>query len=153
MNAVKNLIIGVCLVSASTVTYAQGMHSSHERAVPASVKESFHKDYPDADATNWKYVNGRWNADFRKMNENVSMAACYDGKGRRIDSRIPVAQNAVPEKVVNRVNQRFPGRDYRFTKIDRRGKRDLYMVRVKQRSGYKTLYLDHRGRETSYAAI
>ena len=152
MNAVKNIVLGLCLATASTSMYAQGMHSSHERTVPMSVKESFHKDYPDADATNWKYSNGKWNADFHKMNENVSMAAYYDEKGRRIDTRMPVAENTVPKKVTTHINERYPGHDYHYTKIDRKGKRDLYMVRVKQHNRYKTMYFDHRGHETSYAS-
>ena len=151
MNTSKKIILGLCLLSASSMIYAQDRY--HHRDVPMSVKESFHKDYPDADATHWKYVNRKWNADFHRMNEHVNVMAYYDMKGRRIDSRMPVAENAVPSRVIHRVNDRYPEESGRhFTKIDRRGKGDLYQVKVRQHGVYKTLYLDKRGHERDYAS-
>jgi len=146
----KKIILGLYLLSASSLIHAQNRYN--HRDVPMSVKESFHRDYPDADATHWKYVNGKWNADFHKMHENVNVIAYYDMRGRRIDSRIPVAENVVPTKVIHRVNVRYPGQAGHFTKIDRRGKGDLYQVKIKQHGVYKTLYLDSRGRERDYAS-
>jgi|SRR6187402_1882543 len=151
INVMKKIILGICLLSATTMIHAQ--NRSNHREVPMSVKESFHKDYPDADAIHWKYNNGKWNADFHKMNENVNVMAYYDLKGRRIDSRMPVAENTVPSRVIHRINDRYPGQTgYHVMKIDRRGKADLYQVKVKQHGVYKTLYLDSRGRERDYAS-
>ena len=132
------------------MTYA--MHTP-ERNVPVSVKEKFHKDYPDANTVRWTYMNGKWNADFRKMDGNIAMTSCYDGKGHHIDSRVPIARTAVPDKVIHRLNEKYPGQyTHTFTKIERPMKRDLYRVRVKQQGTYKNLYLDRRGHERDYAS-
>ena len=145
----KKIIIGLILITATTMTYAR---NTPARNVPLSVKDRFHKDYPDANATHWKYTDGKWNANFRKMEDNKMMDACYDGKGHRIDTRMTIAQTAVPDKVLHRLNDKYPGRyNHHFTKVERPNKRDLYQVRVKQQGVYKTLYLDGRGHERDYA--
>jgi AcrR family transcriptional regulator len=53
--------------------------------------------------------NGKWNADFVKMTENKGMTACYDTEGRHIDSRMTVAQSAVPTKVINHLDAEYHG--------------------------------------------
>ena len=108
----KKIIIGLCLLSATTMMYARDMKTRNtpERNVPMSVKERFHRDYPDANAVHWKYNDGRWDASFRKMDGNIEMMACYNAKGHHIDSRVPIARAAVPDKVMNRLNEKYPGR-------------------------------------------
>lgn len=151
----KKIIIGLCLLSATTMTYAINTPAINtpERNVPTSVKERFHKDYPDANAVHWKYTDGRWDANFRKMDDNRMMDACYNGKGHRIDTRMPITQSSVPDKVIRSLNEKYPGRyTHHFTKVDRPNKRDLYAVRVKQQKGYRTLYIDRSGHERDYAS-
>jgi|SRR5882757_6574126 len=155
MNFMKKIIMGLCLLSATTMMYARDTRdiNTPERNVPMSVKGTFHKNYPDANGVRWTYTEGRWNANFRKMEDNTAMTACYDAKGRHIDSRLPVAQNAVPAKVIHRLNEKYPGQyTHSFTKIERVSKRDLYRVKVKQQGVYKNLYLDKRGHEKEYAS-
>ena len=151
----KKIIIGLCLLSATTVMYARDMRTRNtpERNVPMSVKERFHKDYPDASSIHWKYNEGRWDASFRKMDGNIEMTSCYDAKGHHIDSRVPLARTAVPDKVMSRLNEKYPGQyAHRYTRIERPMKRDLYLVKVKQQGTYRNLYLDKRGHERDYAS-
>jgi hypothetical protein len=146
----KKMIIGLCLISATTLTYAT---NTPERNVPVSVKEKFHKDYPDARAVQWKYAEGRWNANFHKGNGNTEMMSGYNAKGHHIDSRVPIAQTAIPDKVMNRLNEKYSGQyTQHYTKIERPMKRDLYKVRVKKQGVYRDLYLDKRGHEKDYAS-
>ena len=149
----KKIILGLCLVSATTIMYARDIRNTPERNVPMSVKERFHRDYPDANATHWKYTNGKWNANFRKMDGNRMMDAYYNSKGHRIDTRMAIAPAAVPDKVMHRLNEKYPGQYTRhFTKVERPNKRDLYEVRVKKQGIYKSLYMDGRGHERDYAS-
>ena len=105
----KKTILGLCLLSATTFTYANNRYTP-ERRVPLHVVEAFHKGYPDATAVHWTYTNGRWNANFHKMDGNMDMNACYNAKGHHIDSRYAVAPAAVPTKVVEQVDEKYPGR-------------------------------------------
>ena len=148
----KKIIIGLCLLSATTFTYAQDRYTS-EQNVPQHVRETFHKNYPDANAVHWKYMNGRWNANFHKTDGDRDIQACYNSKGHHIDSRYALAPTAVPSKVVEQVDVKYPGRyAHHYTKIERPMKRDLYRVRVKEQGVYKTRYMDSHGHERDYAS-
>jgi hypothetical protein len=152
MKVMKKIIIGLCLLSATTLTYAKD-RTTPERNVPMHVRATFHKNYPDANTVHWTYTNGRWNANFHKMDGNVDVNACYDAKGRHVDSKVPLIQTSVPSKVIETVDIRYPGRySHHYTKIERPMKRDLYRVRVRKQGVYKTLYMDSRGHERDYAS-
>jgi hypothetical protein len=151
MKVMKKIIIGLCLLSATAFTYANQGYTP-ERKVPLHVVESFHKKYPDATTVHWTHMSGRWNANFHKMDGNMEMNAHYDARGHYIDSRYEVAPAAVPEKVVQQVDVRYPGRyEHHYTKIERPMKRDLYRVRVREQGVYKTRYMDSHGHERDYA--
>jgi len=151
----KKILMSLCLLSAGSFLCAQDMHSStrNRTSVPDVVMTSFHHDYPDANAVHWYMKDGKWDAKFHKMDGNVAMTSCYDVKGRRIDSRMPVAQTAVPLKVMHRLNDKYAGiYSHSFTRIERPSKRELYQVKVKEQGKYKTLYLDKKGHERDYAS-
>ena len=148
----KKMIIGLCLITATTMTFAMNTPESN---VPISVREKFHKQYPDANAVHWKYQSGKWDASFHRTNGNMDMTACYDAKGHRQYSRIPVARQAMPDKVMAHLNEKYAGRyTSHYTRIDRPMKQDLYEVRVKEpgKRTYRDLYLDKRGHERDYAS-
>jgi len=134
----KKIIMGLALLlSVTTMTYAI---NTPERNVPMSVKERFHRDYPDANAVHWRYTEGKWRANFHKMEDQRMMDAYYNGKGHRIDTRWTIAPAVVPDKVIHELNEKYPGQyTHHFTKVERPNKRDLYQVRVKQQRGYRTL--------------
>ena len=150
----KKVILGLCFLSASAFMYANDAPSpyGHPTTVPVAVKESFHKDYPNASITHWKYMNDKWEVSFRQPNGRVAMDACYAPEGRHIDSRIPMAQSAVPVKVVHKLNDKYHGTAYHFARIERPKKRELYQVRLKDQGMDKTVYMDKRGHEKSYAS-
>jgi hypothetical protein len=152
MKVMKKIIIGLCLLSVTTFTYANNRQTP-ERKVPLHVVEAFHKHYPDATTVHWTYTNGRWNANFHKMDGNMDMNAGYNAKGHRIDSRYALTRTAVPDKVVEQVDVRYPGQyEHHYTKIERPMKRDLYRVRVRKQGVYRTLYMDSNGHERDYAS-
>jgi len=142
MKNMKKSILGLGLLFAGTWLFAQ---------VPNKVRDQFRRDYPYASATSWNRTNGKFNANFRTNGNSIT--ACYDTKGHRIDSRMPVTQAAVPDKVIHRLRDRYPGeRAHSFTKIDRPHKRDLYKVRITQRGMTKNIYMDKNGHERDYAS-
>lgn len=145
----KKIMISLCLVGLASWA------SANTNNVPMSVTHSFHKDYPDARATHWTMRDGKWDARFTRQDGSMSMTACYNMKGHRVDTRMPIAATAVPKKVMNHLNDKYPGRyEHSFTKIDRNNKMDLYAVKVKQgqRGTYQTMYLNRWGHEKSYAS-
>ncbi|HEY4112288.1 hypothetical protein [Puia sp.] len=139
----KKIILGLGLLCAGTGLFA--------RDVPQSVKDRFIRDYPNTSAIHWKMVNGRWDASFRS-NGNMMMA-CYDAKGHHIDSRMPVTQSVVPDKVIHQLRNKYPGEQaHSFTRIDRPHKRDLYKVNITHRGTARTIYMDKNGHQRDYAS-
>ncbi|MBS1661912.1 MAG: PepSY-like domain-containing protein [Bacteroidetes bacterium] len=147
----KKIILGLGLLASTTLTFA-GVPTP-KMIVPSAVKESFHRDYPMAANPHWKYNDGKWETSFRKIDDRSTTTACYDTKGRHIDSRMAVSQNSVPDKVIHRLNDKYPGSyNHQFTRIERPKKRELYAVKVKKQGTYKTLYIDKKGHERDYAS-
>jgi hypothetical protein len=146
----KKIILGVCLLSASTLmctaVYASDM------TAPFKVRSAFHHEYKDATAPVWILKEGKWDVSFKKGG-NVSMTASYNWSGHRIDSWMAVEQSAVPTKVIDQLKDKYPeGYSHEFTKIQRPWKRDLYLAKVKEKGSFKSLYLDKNGHEFDYAS-
>jgi hypothetical protein len=121
--------------------------------VPYKVRSAFHHEYKDAASPVWTMKNGKWDVSFRK-DGTTEMTACYNWSGHRIDTRMPVAQTAVPAMVIHQLKVQYPGEySHTFTKIERPWKRDLYMVKVDEKGSRKSLYLDKYGHEHDYASL
>ena len=70
--------------------------------------------------------------------------------GHRIDTRETIAQSAMPEKAVGHLEEKYHGAfTHTYTKIHRPWKKDLYMVKVKDKG---PVYVDKDGREHDYAS-
>jgi len=139
----KKIILGLGLLCMGTGVFAND--------VPRKVKEGFARDYPHASVTHWEMVSGKWNAEFRSHGNAVT--ACYSEQGHRINTRMPVAQINVPDKVIHKLRDKYPGeRVHTFTKIDRPNMLDLYKVQMTQHGTDKIIYMDRYGHERDYAS-
>jgi hypothetical protein len=155
----KKIIIGLCVVtttlmgaaSAYSMPVAGGTPVNNVN-VPVKVKSAFHHEYKDATSPVWAIKNGKWDVSFRK-DGTTDMTACYNWSGHRIDSRMPIAQSAVPSRVIDKLKDKYPGEyAHNFTKIDRPWKMNLYMVKVDEKGARKSLYLDKYGHEHDYTS-
>jgi hypothetical protein len=144
----KKIIIGFCLVCTGGVLYAGGL--APVGTVPNRVRQAFHHQYPHAATEHWQQTNGKWEASFISPETNTTTLARYDFSGHHVNSRVEIGQSAMPAKVIDRLNEKYPGYDHSFTRIERPWKRDLYKVKVKEKGTYKTLYLDKTGHERDY---
>lgn len=155
----KKIIIGLCVVATTTLcaTGAYSMPVAGNTAVnnvnvPFKVRSAFHHEYKDAASPVWTMKNGKWDVSFVKDGA-TNMTACYNWSGHRIDSRMPISQSAVPERVIHKLKDKYGGEyAHNFIKIDRPWKMDLYMVKVDEKGAHKSLYLDKWGHEHDYAS-
>jgi|SRR5215831_3653996 len=142
----KKMIIVLSFLLPGTILLAQ---DKYHRA-PEKVKETFSRDYPEAKKTHWYERNGEWQASFNDR-DNGDMTAYYNRNGEHRESRIPYTKHDVPSPVLDRVNEKYPGaHDMEFTKIERHGEDNQYMVSVNHHGRHRTVYLDEQGQERKY---
>ncbi len=141
----KTIIALMLLIPGGLLVAQNGRHRA-----PEKVQQTFQNEYPDAKRTNWSMSNGQWHADF-KDRDHGEMVAHYNRNGEHIDSHIPFDRQDVPAPVIEKVKSRYhDGRDFRYTKIERRGENNLYQVRVHHHGRERIIYLDDHGEERKY---
>jgi hypothetical protein len=147
----KKIILGLCLLSATTLMCASA-HAMDEVRVPVKVKAEFHHEYKHVSNVNWAMKDGRYEVSFLKDGK-TDMLARYEGTGHRIDTRVAVAQSAMPVKAVGHLEEKYHGTyTHTYTRIERPWKMDLYMVKVKDKGTYVPVYVDKNGHEHDYAS-
>jgi hypothetical protein len=116
---------------------------------PGSVSESFQREYPKSQPSQWQHSNQGWSATFDDRDHNNGEAiANFDASGRHIDTHIPYDQQDVPQPVRDHMQRSYGGSDpYEVTRIDRPRGNGLYMARYKHKNKNKTIYFDQDGRE------
>jgi hypothetical protein len=147
----KKIILGLCLLSATTLMCASA-HATDELSVPVKVKAEFRHEYKHVSNVSWALKDDRYCVNFRKDGKTDLMAR-YDITGHRIDTRETIAQSAMPVKAVGHLEEKYPGAyTHTYTRIHRPWKKDLYMVKVKDKSGYVPVYVDKDGHEHDYGS-
>lgn len=148
----KKIILGLSLLAAATLMSASA-GAMDNVTVPSKVRSAFHHEYKNATAVAWTKKDGRYDVSFR-MDGKTDMIARYDFSGHRIDTRMPLAQSAMPVKVVGQLEKNYPGGySHSFTKIERPWwRKDLYMTKVKENGSYKPIYFDKNGHVEAYAS-
>ena len=146
--SMKNAMLTVVIFAAANFANAQ----EHNRNPPATINQSFHKDYPEAGNATWSHSNNEWHANFndRSAEDRGEMVAHYDQSGRHIDSHVPYARQDVPAPVYNSARKRYQDDNERYTRIEHPTKGDFFEVRGRVHGKARTSYYDEQGRERNY---
>ena len=148
----KKILLGLCFLTASTLMCASA-RAMDEVRVPVKVKAEFHHEYKHVTEIAWTYNDGRYVVSFKKEGKPESMMARYNGYGHRIDTRVAVEQSEMPVKAVGHLEEKYRGSyTHQYTRIERPWKRDLYMVKVKDKGNFVPVYVDKDGHEHDYAS-
>jgi len=76
--------------------------------VPASVKESFSKKFPDVSNVKWGKENDKeWEAEFKMDGKEYS--ANFDNSGTWIETEYEISKNEIPETVKTTIDKDFQG--------------------------------------------
>ena len=154
----KKIIMALGVLTTTTLMCAAAPSGTPVNGTnaPYKVRSAFHHEYKDAASPVWTAKDGKWDVNFHRDNDKgvaTEMTACYTWSGHRIDTRMPVDQNALPIKVIDRLKDKYRGvYSHTFTKIERPWKRDLYMVKVDEKGSRRALYMDKYGHEHDYVS-
>jgi hypothetical protein len=147
----KKIILGLCLLTTTTLLCATA-RAMDEVRVPVKVKAEFRHEYKHVSSVTWEYRDGRYFVSFHKEGHPQMMTARYNMTGHRIDTRMEVAQNAMPVKAVGHLEEKYRNSySHKYMKIERPWAKDLYMVKVKDKGSYVPVYVDKDGNEHDYA--
>ena len=119
---------------------------------PKNVSQSFQKEYPQSQPSQWNQSNVGWSASFKDNDHNNGEATAYfDASGKYVDTHIPYAKHDVPSPVKNHIQNNYGASgNYDYTRIDHSGEKSVYKTQVKQKNQDKTIYMDNGGHEKDY---
>jgi hypothetical protein len=139
----KKTIIAIVCILCVQVSFSQD-----RRDPPSSVRNSFHREYPQSQPSQWSHVNGEWSVNFEdRDHDNGEVTAHFDIHGRHLATHVPYDDHDVPDPVMSSVRSRYPGSDYEFTRIDHPHRNSQFEVKVRSKNRHRTVYMDERGRE------
>jgi hypothetical protein len=101
MKAITLVIIGTLSAGAMQ---AQKLK---EADVPAAVKESFKKEFPDAKAKEWEKEDGNYEAEF-DMNKTET-SAVFSAGGKLLETEQEMAVNTLPKSIADYVSKNHAG--------------------------------------------
>jgi hypothetical protein len=148
----QNNIMKKSLITGSIMLFALFAFSQNGYNPPGNVRNSFHKQFPQSQPSQWHHSGTVWSVQFDDIDHNDGEAtARFDQSGRHLDTHVVYDNNDVPSPVVTNLNKRYPGSDdYQYTRINRHGQHDVYQVHMRHHSKYKTVYVDRYGHQMEY---
>jgi hypothetical protein len=126
--------------------------SQNNHIPPKNVSQSFQKEYPQSQPSQWNQSNGGWSASFKDNDHNNGEATAYfDASGKHLDTHIPYDNHDVPPTVKNHMHNSYGGSaSDAYTRIDHSGEKSVYQTQVKHKNHDKTIYMDNGGHEKNY---
>ncbi len=112
----KKLVMILALSLGIGSAYAQKLK---EADVPAAVKESFKKNYPDVKVQKWEKEDGNYEAEYETVRvpmdgkgkkTEVEYCVVMDATGNVIETEMEIEVSALPKAVTDYVNKNMPGK-------------------------------------------
>lgn len=88
----------------TSLTFAQ---KTQDKNVPAAVKSSFQKQYPDAKEVKWEKENGNYEAEFEQTETDYSVL--LDASGNILETEIEISSDALPAKAKEYISKNYAG--------------------------------------------
>ena len=113
--------------------------------VPANVMQAFNKMYPDILSCKWKLDEGKYEAHFKKNNEEVEAEFSNDGKFIQTEKELSSVNDLSPE-VIASLKKDFAG--YKFedaVKIETAESKIMYELEAEQGETEYELVYDSKG--------
>ncbi len=100
----KKLFLSVIAICAIAFVNAQALNSAK---VPAAVKESFTKQFPEIKNVKWELENGQYEASFKRDNHDES--AMFNKSGTFTESEVDIKVSELPSAVTPYIKEHYKG--------------------------------------------
>lgn len=122
-------------------------YHDENKHVPESVRNAYHKDYPDYKSSNWDMKNNQWHTRYMdKDHDNRYVDVYYDKEGKRVQSRSKWNHNDLPDAVKERMRKKYHANNYTAYRIDKPEQGVFFQLSW----GNKKAYLDEQGNEVKH---
>lgn len=98
----KNLIV---LIVLSTTVVCCNEHELKEKDVPASVKEAFKKQFPEAKEVEWNNEEGKFEASYEQNNKEMSTV--FSAAGVAEETEIEIKKEELPAAALTYISQNY----------------------------------------------
>lgn len=102
----KKLALMMVAAMITSLTFAQKIQ---EKDVPASVKVSFQKNYPNIKAVKWDKEGEKFEASF-DLNK-VDNSVLFDAQGNLLETEVEIELNQLPKGVLEYVKANYKGQN------------------------------------------
>lgn len=134
----KKLIFLWAALASTSLAEAQNIS---ERQVPAIVKSSLHKSYPNATALKWEKEDGNYEVEF--MVAETSYSVLMGATGNILETEVGIGTDVLPAAAKAYISQSYPGKEIKeAAKITDSKSTVTYEAEVNGRD----LMFDHMGK-------
>ena len=113
---------------------------------PEPVLNSFAKKYPDSEAMEWEYFEGKHTASFFQNDDYI--VSIFDVAGNWLQSTTQISEEQLPKKVKKCWKKKY--KDVQFVtailKVLERDKKPMYHISFESAENLVNLVYNHRGR-------
>lgn len=96
----------ILLAAMFAATFANAQKNS-DKDVPAIVKATLQKNYPDAKEIKWEKEKGNYEAEFEV--EETDYSLLIDASGNVLETEVEIKSDALPVKAKEYVSKNYPG--------------------------------------------
>lgn len=102
----KKLVLMMAVAMITSLTFAQKIQ---EKDVPASVKASFQKQYPNIKEVKWDKEGEKFEASF-DLNK-IDNSVLFDAQGKILETEVEIELNHLPKGVLEYVKANYKGQN------------------------------------------
>ena len=122
--------------------------------VPATVRYSFQKDYPNVTGAQWYQTpNGQLRVMYKDMNDQDMDVYYYGTSAQSYMVSLPVRQSLTPDDIITKAKSMFGMSVYDINRVKAANNEDVYHVRLLDNGQVRSVWISEQGTEVAAADV
>jgi hypothetical protein len=143
--------------NSSTTSVSTGNYNAYGTVavdVPATVRYSFQKDYPNVTVAQWYQTpNGQLRVMYKDMNNQNMDVYYYGTSAQSYMVSLPVQQSLTPEDIITKAKTMFGMSVYDINRVKAANNEDVYHVRLLDNGQVRSVWISEQGTEVAAADV
>jgi hypothetical protein len=141
----------------STTSVSTGNYNAYGTVavdVPATVRYSFQKDYPNVTGAQWYQTpNGQLRVMYKDMNNQDMDVYYYGTSAQSYMVSLPVRQSLTPDDIITKAKSMFGMSVYDINRVKAANNEDVYHVRLLDNGQVRSVWISEQGTEVAAADV